>query len=172
MHFFLAKSHCVSRQNTFAVVKDFNPLQYLTLSIYSPKIILAILWYTPDRTVPAHRLICHATPAYLQPANVWYHRYFRTPFITQVSFAASYLSETYPYTHQNIQFFYLNQRIYNANKGNLNWSCKKDRKFTTYVHTATGKRYRPSVCLFNVWIVYNEGHYCCQRRLICCIISV
>ena len=42
----------VSQQSTLMVAKNPNNSHYLNLSIYLPTIILAIIQYTPNMTVP------------------------------------------------------------------------------------------------------------------------
>ena len=49
---FLTKRALVSQPSTIVVAKDLNISHYLKLSIYLPTIILAIISYTPNMTVP------------------------------------------------------------------------------------------------------------------------
>ena len=49
---FLTKPALASQQSTLVVAKDPNISHYLNLSIYLPTIILAIIEYKPNATVP------------------------------------------------------------------------------------------------------------------------
>ena len=49
---FLTKRALVNQPSTLVVAKDSSILHYLNLSMYLPTIIIAIIKYTPNMTVP------------------------------------------------------------------------------------------------------------------------
>ena len=49
---FLAGHALLSQPSTLVVAKDSNILHYLNLSMFLPKNVLAIVWYTPNMIVP------------------------------------------------------------------------------------------------------------------------